>query len=454
MKNKIKKSKNSKKNLKNKNAPKPIECNESDNDLECDESVYEILHNFTLASSCLSFNIIPDNLGNNRALYPLTGYIVAGTQGPHFRKNSLIVLKMENLCKTQKSSENLDNETSDSETEEETIIKTPKFESSSIHHEGGVNRLKLMQINEKLIVATWSESKKVHLWNINQALLAVNDSRYMHKYKNIDNSEYATKPIFTFGGHMEEGFALDWSPVKIGRLATGDNKSNIHLWNMRDDSTWHVDQIPYISHKLSVEDIQWSPSEADVFASCSVDRTIKIWDCRAAHDKACMLTATEAHDSDINVISWNKLEQFFLVSGADDGTIKIWDLREFKENKPMAVFKYHSGPITSVEWKPDESSVFAAASGDDKLTVWDLSLEKDEIQDPKTEHSANGDQGEPSTNPEIEELKAIEAEVPPYLLFVHQGQNEIKELHWHPQIPGLIIDTSFTGINIFKTINV
>jgi len=270
------------------------------------------------------------------------------------------------------------------------------------------------------IVASWSDTGNVYIFDITQHFEAL-DVPPTTKLKNVE-------PLQSFSGHPNEGFAIDWSPTVPGRLITGDCTKFIYLWEMQTGTCkWEINFAPFSAHTNSVEDLQWSPSEADVFASCSVDRTVKIWDVRS---KKAVLSV-EAHASDVNVISWNKKMQYLLASGSDDGSFNVWDLRNFKSSSPVGHFKYHSGAITSLEWNPAEDSVLGVASADDQVTLWDLSLERD---------------------PESDAIEDID--VPPQLLFVHQGQKDLKELHFHSQIPGLIITTAEDGFNVFKTINV
>jgi ribosome assembly protein RRB1 len=109
------------------------------------------------------------------------------------------------------------------------------------------------------------------------------------------------------------------------------------------------------------------------------------------------------------------------------------------------MLKHHTRPITSVEWNANDSTVFAASGEDDLLTIWDLAVEKD-------------DEAESAMNAQMEQTENDNDintdDLPPQLLFIHQGQKEMKELHWHPQIPGLIISTAHSGFNVFKTISV
>lgn len=154
-----------------------------------------------------------------------------------------------------------------------------------------------------------------------------------------------------------------------------------------------------------------------------------------------MLTVP-AHDTDVNVISWNRLTAYMLASGADDGSLKIWDLRTFgssSQTSPVANFSYHRGPVTSVEWCPYEPSMLSTTSSDNTVAIWDLALERD----PEEEAALA-----PETN------AAAPEDLPAQLLFLHAGQHDLKEGHWHPQIPGLFISTAFDGFNLFKPSNV
>ncbi|KAJ8938454.1 hypothetical protein NQ314_011491 [Rhamnusium bicolor] len=399
---------------------KPLEEGE---ELVCDQTAYIMYHQAATSAPCLSFDIVRDTLGDNRETFPLTGYIVAGTQASQAHVNNIIVMKLSNLHKTNRENDE------DESDEEEDEMKNPKMTGALIKHQGCVNRIRTTLLNNSVIAASWSELGRVNIWNLTEQLQVLENDQLLSKY-NKENKANSITPLFTFNGHHSEGFAIDWCSTMTGVLATGDCKRNIHIWQLTEGMNWKVDQRPLIGHTASVEDLQWSPNERHVLASCSVDRSIRIWDTRAQPNKACMLTSENAHENDVNVINWNKNEPF-IVSGGDDGFLHIWDLRKFQDKTPLATFKHHTAPVVTVEWHPTDSAVFASGGADNQIALWDLSVEKD-VE---------------SNNEEVEGL-------PPQLLFIHQGQNNIKELHWHHQLPGVIISTAESGFNIFRTISI
>ncbi|CAG9561051.1 unnamed protein product [Danaus chrysippus] len=403
---------------------------QEDEHLICDQSAYVMLHQAQTGAPCLSFDIITDNLGNDRQEFPMTAYLVAGTQASSAHLNNVLVVKMSNLHTTSKPEDEEESDEDDDDDEEEDEEKKPQMTFAFIKHQGCVNRIRTTNYKNSVLAATWSELGRVDVWNITQQLQAVDEPTLLERY-NLDTVSNPVKPLYSFNGHQQEGFGMDWCPTEPGVLATGDCRRDIHIWKPNEAGTWTVDQRPLVGHTSSVEDIQWSPNEKNVLATCSVDRTIRIWDTRAPPHKACMLTAENAHERDINVISWNRKEPF-IASGGDDGFLHIWDLRQFTRSTPVGTFKHHTAPITSVEWHWTEPSVLASAGEDNQVALWDLAVERDDEEVVE------------------EELKNL----PPQLLFIHQGQTDIKELHWHKQIPGVIVTTAHTGFNIFKTISV
>lgn len=64
--------------------------------------------------------------------------------------------------------------------------------------------------------------------------------------------------------------------------------------------------------------------------------------------------------------------------GGDDGFLHIWDLRRFQDKTPVAIFKHHTEPVTTVEWHPTDSAVFASGGADNQIALWDLSVERDQ----------------------------------------------------------------------------
>lgn len=440
-----------------------------DEELKVDPSAYVMLHQMNAEWPCLSFDIVRDGGAEERTAFPMSGYLITGSQADTHERNLLYLLRYSNLHKTlqnkrgkddedddedeneDKDSSSHDESSSEEEEEEEEGValgrKQPRHHCITIPHEGGVNRVRSINVvNEgvlqRVLTATWADTGRVYIWDLQPAFVelagfGLQDPSSLRREP--------LKPIHVVNKHRSEGFALSWSPLAPGRLLAGDCDGAISLTEVLPARVQTGEFFQ--SHQGSVEDLHWSPSESTVFASASTDGTVRLWDIRMPRNQAAL--AARVSTSDVNVISWNRLSNHMLASGADDGVFATWDLRTWPASSgggvaaeaasatPLYTSDWHRGAITSVEWSPHDASVLAVAGADDQVTIWDFALEQPESEGAAAVVEAGSDRA-----------------VPFNLLFIHQGQKEVKEIHWHPQLSGVLVTTALSGFNIFKTISV
>jgi hypothetical protein len=117
----------------------PGQALEKDEVLEADQSAYEMLHSMNVKWPCLSFDILWDQLGDERCTFPATTYVVTGTQADQANNNEVLVMKMSQLAKTK----NDDGNQSDDDSDDDDVDEDPILEYKSMKHVGGVNRIRV-----------------------------------------------------------------------------------------------------------------------------------------------------------------------------------------------------------------------------------------------------------------------------------------------------------------------
>ena len=354
----------------------PFLGNTTNTPLEMDETAYKMHHALTPEWPSLSLDIMPDkHLGASRTRFPHTVTLVVGTQADSIKKNKISVLRMSDLSRIpgskEKTEKELDDEmlgeewkhdnedddddedaedSSDSEDEEDETELDPILEHYSFpHSNGNINRIRICPQNTD-IVGVWGDNGDVSLYDVGGAIDTLDRSSLGSAGATLKQQQQQVRkmrkdPFFVYSGHSTEGYAIDWSHVTPGRLATADCDGNIHVWNVThpilqndivakynnnkssSNSPWSNTSFEikptYSAHgdnldNPSVEDLQWSPTEATVLASGECGGYIRIYDIRCPN-KSMISNKVHENGADVNVISWNRLVGNLLASGGDDG---------------------------------------------------------------------------------------------------------------------------------------
>ena len=296
------------------------------------------------------------------------------------------------------------------------------FPKIKMVHEGDVNCARICP-NNKFMIATTSSSGDV---------LVFDYSKHPSKPKEND---LMSKPQYRCNGHSEEGFALCWDPHSPLRLLSGANDGKVCLFDLSQHAGARIDNTIKLkpfkessAHTGAVNDVDWHPSYAHLFASASDDGSVRLWDPR--EELLVRSSNTEAHSgSRVNCVAFNKFNEYLLSSGGADGNVALWDARNMNQAvKILPVPNQLKEEVSHVRWarKSESETVIASSTRSGKVHVWDI------------RNIGNEANGSEDTDNEVE--------VSPELIFTHAGHvGEVNDFSWQPSEDGWMIasvDTS------------
>ncbi|CDJ57778.1 coatomer protein complex subunit beta, putative [Eimeria maxima] len=128
----------------------------------------------------------------------------------------------------------------------------------------------------------------------------------------------------------------------------------IKLWDL--DDGW-ARLCSFEGHSHYVMQAVWSPRDSSIFASCSLDRSIKVWGIgsygagsKGSSGSSGIVSSPHftllGHERGVNAIAYsNSGERPYLVSGADDATVRVWD---YQTKQCIQVLTGHNANVCAV----------------------------------------------------------------------------------------------------------
>ncbi|XP_031474643.1 uncharacterized WD repeat-containing protein C17D11.16 [Nymphaea colorata] len=176
----------------------------------------------------------------------------------------------------------------------------------------------------------------------------------------------------TLQHHSDKVQSVAWNCHQSTVLLSGSFDRTVVMMDMRAPShagvRWSV--------PADVESIAWDPHTAHSFVVSIEDGTVQSFDIRAAatNSDSCLKPSftLHAHDKAVCAVSYNPSIANLLATGSTDKTVKLWNI---SNNQPSCVGSWKSevGAVFTLAFSEDSPSLLAIGGSKGKLKVWDTS---------------------------------------------------------------------------------
>mmetsp|Transcript_59500 Transcript_59500/g.128708 ORF Transcript_59500/g.128708 Transcript_59500/m.128708 type:complete len:930 (+) Transcript_59500:59-2848(+) len=151
----------------------------------------------------------------------------------------------------------------------------------------------------------------------------------------------------------------------LSYLLSSSDDMSIKLWDW--EKNWHLQQV-FEGHAHYVMMTHWNPKDTTIFASCSLDRSIKVWGITGGNASA-HFTLT-GHQRGVNCVEYAPTgEKPYLISGSDDRTVRIWD---YQTKQCIQTLGGHTNNVSAALFHPSLPIIFTG-SEDGTCRIWHAS---------------------------------------------------------------------------------
>ncbi|KJP85910.1 hypothetical protein AK88_04442 [Plasmodium fragile] len=181
---------------------------------------------------------------------------------------------------------------------------------------------------------------KISFHPLNRHVLTCSEDETI-KFFDIETQE----ELFYQEGHNTNVYSATFNPY--GNLyLSGDSKGGLMLWDIRTGK--NIDQKKMI-HNNCIMNINFNPFMPNMFCTCSVDNTIKIFDLRNFTVSCNIL----AHNKIVTDAVFEPTYGRYITSSSFDTFIKIWDSVNFYCTKIL----HNNDKVRNVDISPDGSFI-------------------------------------------------------------------------------------------------
>eukprot|EP01117_Protostelium_nocturnum_P008501 TRINITY_DN3042_c1_g2_i1.p1 TRINITY_DN3042_c1_g2~~TRINITY_DN3042_c1_g2_i1.p1 ORF type:complete len:445 (-),score=78.67 TRINITY_DN3042_c1_g2_i1:36-1370(-) len=179
--------------------------------------------------------------------------------------------------------------------------------------------------------------------------------------------DYVQNAVKRGFGHIQDSHnvrTLNFHPSG-DYLIVGTEQPTIRLYDVETSQGFTNDR-PQDNHLGPINQIRYC-ADATMYASCSKDGSIKLWD--GVSNKS-ILTIPNAHMSrEVTSVQFSK-NQKYILSGGKDATIRIWDVKMGRQLRSIVTSKEPWKNRLQVTFNWNEDFIFSSDESTNSVSIW------------------------------------------------------------------------------------